>query len=444
MVAAKSGAVLSSVSGLTLACERRAGAGFALDLRLPWGSAHDPAGQEGSAALLEEWLLRGAAGRDARALADAFDDLGLRRGGGVGPEATRFTLQGLRQDFGAALALLGDVLLRPALPPAELPTLKDLARQDLAALEDSPADLLSVAVRREVFGELQFGRPAGALPELGQPAGESYQPAGFGHPVSGTLPGLGAITAQGLERHWQRYGLGGSVLGVVIDEPADWVEQQVAQALGGWRPGECLNLEPAYRPGVRCHVPSQQAEQTHLSLTLPGVSPQSADWLTWQLALSALSGGSASRLFLAVREERGLAYHVAASPLILGTQGFLSVYAGTTPQRAGETLEVLCGELERWSAGLGPAELERARAGLVTGLVFGGETLRARAGALTRDLAVFGAVRDPALLRAELEAIPLEQVNAFLAAYQPLGAASLVTLGQQSPQGPALLQGGAA
>ena len=43
-------------NGLTLAAEQRPGPGFAFDLRIPIGSAHDPQGMQGSAALLEEWL----------------------------------------------------------------------------------------------------------------------------------------------------------------------------------------------------------------------------------------------------------------------------------------------------------------------------------------------------------------------------------------------------
>jgi len=85
-------------NGLTLAAETRPGPGFALDLRVPLGSAHDPQGEQGSAALLEEWLSKGAGNRDARAFQDALDDLGLRRGGGVGAEATRFAVSGLNAD----------------------------------------------------------------------------------------------------------------------------------------------------------------------------------------------------------------------------------------------------------------------------------------------------------------------------------------------------------
>lgn len=400
--------------GLRLAFERRRGPGFAFDLRLPLGSAHDPVGQEGAGGVLEEWLFKGAAGRNARELQDAFDDLGVRRGGGVGLEATRLSVSGLAEDLRPALSLIADVLIRPALPGAELPVLRDLARQDLEALQDSPTDLLAVCARRAAFP---------------RPAGSRF--AGHAHPASGTPEGLAALNEDNLRAHLQRYGQAGSVLGLVADIDADQAHDLVATVLGPLRPGEDERVPARFQAGARAHVPDPEAEQTHLSLTAPGVAPTHADWLPWQVALGALSGGSASRLFHAVREERGLAYAVSASPVILGGQGFLTVYSGSTPARAPETLEVLLAELARLPQGLSAPEFERARSGLNASVTFGAEGLRSRAGALTRDVALFGRVRPLSELRAALAALTLDDVNAFLRGYDPTRDLSVVTLGPQ-------------
>ncbi|WP_291425760.1 pitrilysin family protein [Deinococcus sp.] len=407
--------------GLRVAFERRPGPGFAFDLRVPVGSAHDPRGQEGSAAVLEEWLFRGAGGRDSRQLQDAFDDLGVRRSGGVGPEATRTGASGLLADLPAALELVADVWTRPVLPQSDLPTLLDLARQDLESLDDSPTDLLALKSRALAFTHAP-----------GDPG------SGYAHPTSGTLDGLAQISAASLHRHLEQYGQAGSVLGIVADLPEEDVLALAQRTFAGWRSGQDVQVPARFAPGGRAHLPYPDGEQTHLTLTAPGVDPRSPDWLAWQLALTALSGGSSSRLFMAVREERGLAYSVSASPTVLGGQGFLSVYAGSTPDRAPETLQVVRAELERLSAGLSDDEFRRAHAGLSASVVFGGESLRGRAHALTRDLTLFGRVRGVSGLRAEIDALTPGQVNAFLRRYTPLQDATQVTLGPgaelQSPQ----------
>ncbi|NTY00641.1 pitrilysin family protein [Deinococcus sp. JMULE3] len=402
--------------GLTVVFERRVGPGFAFDLRVPVGSAHDPAGAEGTGGVLEEWLFKGAAGMDARALQDAFDDLGVRRGGGVGPEATRIGVSGLRADLRAALALTADVLNRPELPGDEFEILTDLARQDLEGLEDSPADRLATRAR-----QVAFPRPP-ASPH-----------AGYAHPASGTTEGLDALTPQGVQAHLTRYGQAGSVLGLVADlDPGDALAL-VEGTLGGLRPGLDEPVPAPFHAHAHAHEPHPDGEQTHLSLTAPGVGPRDAHWLAWQVALTALSGGSASRLFHAVREERGLAYSVSASPILLGGHGYLSAYAASTPDRAPETLQVLRAELARLPQGLTPAEFERARTGLATSVIFGAESLRGRAHALTRDVALFGHPRSVQTLRESIQALTLDHVNDFLSSYDPTRDATTVTLGPSDP-----------
>lgn len=398
-------------NGLTLAFERSSGPGFAFDLRVPRGSIHDPPGQEGSASVLEEWLYRGAGTRGSRALQDALDDLGVRRSGGCGFEATRLAASGLGGDLYHTLALYADLLQRPHLSAEELPALLDLARQDLESYQDNPADRLGLMVRAQTL--------AGS---------------GYAWPSSGTLEGLGNITAQGLRAFFAGYGAAGSILAVVADQEAEQVLAWVQERFGGWQAGagaghSAAELLSAPRPhlGLRGHL-SLDSQQTHLTLMGQGVAPTSPDWLGWQLALTALSGGSASRLFHAVREERGLAYSVAAGPQLAGHTALLTAYAASTPERAQETLDVILAELERWKRGLEQAEFERAKNALIASTVFGSESIRARSAALTRDLSLFGRVRSPQSVRAALEKLSLDGVNDLLQRYH-YGPLSVFTAG---------------
>lgn len=404
-------------NGLTLAAEQRPGPGFAFDLRLPLGSAHDPAGQEGSSALLEEWLGKGAGPRDARAFQDALDDLGLRRGGGVGAEATRFAVSGLNADLEAALSLYADLVQRPQLPEGELAVLTDLARQDLEAMADSPSEQLALAARRLAF-------PAEAGPF-----------AGYAHPASGTLSGLAAVTPASVRGLYARYGAAGSILSVVSAWPVQEVERMVRELYGDWTPGHAEPVPLTFQPDLCTHL-AGDGHQAHLSLYWRGVDPAHPDWLPWHLALGVLSGGSASRIFVAVREERGLAYSASIGPQVLGHQGFIGGYAGSTPARAQETLDVMLAEFTRLKAGISGPEFLRAKGALIASTVFGTESLRGRVVAMTRDLSLYGRVRQPGELRVQVEALTPEQVNRFLQRWQP-GEPNLVTLGLPTGAGAA-------
>lgn len=376
-------------NGLTLLFERRAGPGFAFELRLPVGAAHDPPGLEGTASLLEEWLHKGAMGMSARELADAFDTLGIRRGGSVTHETTRFSATGLTPDLPRALELTFGMLRRPALPDEEFDVLVDLARQDLESLPDSPPDLLTVETRARVF----------APP--------------YAHPVSGSLEALERVSAQDARAMHALYGPSGAVLAVVADVLEADVLEAARRVLGGWAGGGGAAPPVVFRGGGYGHLPGD-SQQTHLNLVFPGVSPTHPEWFSFHLALGVLSGGSASRLFEEVREQRGLAYSVSANAHVTGGEAFVWAYAGSTPDRAAETLGVLLGEFERLSLGVTEGEFERARAQLLAASVFGAESARGRAGTLARDWLTLGRVRAPHEVRGVLHAATLADVNAFL------------------------------
>ncbi|AFZ68453.1 putative Zn-dependent peptidase [Deinococcus peraridilitoris DSM 19664] len=391
-------------SGLTLLFERRPGPGFALELRLPLGAAHDPAGQEGTAAVLEEWLHKGAGNLDARALADAFDDLGLRRGGSVTHESTRFSVSGLRSDFPRALTLLADVVRRPHLQDGELTSVLDLARQDLESLADSPADQLAVRLR-----ELAFARP-------------------YAHPVSGTLAGIAAITPETARAFHSRYGSRGAALAVVGDFEEQVVHDLVTVHFGDWQGGGQELPAVIFQGDFVRHQPDD-SQQTHINVLFRSPGPTEPGWLAFHVALGALAGGSASRLFEEVREKRGLAYSVGASVHVTGRDGFVWAYAGSTPGRAAQTLDVLLNEFARLRQGVTSEEFERARTQLLAATVFAAETARGRASALTRDWLTLGAVRALGEVRRDLEALTLADVNELLAE-RPFERPAVMSLGQ--------------
>src|SRR3712207_9253079 len=62
---------------------------------------------------------------------------------------------------------------------------------------------------------------------------------------------------------------------------------------------------------------------------------------------SLLGGGTSSRLWQAIREERGLAYSVGAGASAFSDVGVFSIYAGTSPEQLDEVLDLSLAELRR-------------------------------------------------------------------------------------------------
>ena len=204
----------------------------------------------------------------------------------------------------------------------------------------------------------------------------------------------------------------------------------LAQArFGDWR-GASVPL-----PGVRLapwrqeHL-SQETAQVQVGVAFAATAPGEPGWYENALALGALSGGMGARLFTEVREKRGLAYSVAAVSRTVRGFGYTLGYAGTTPERADETLEVLLAELKRLASGISAEELARAKTGLLSQLVMQGESSGARASALSRDAFLLGRPRSTAEIEAAVGALELEAVNRFLAErYHP--EFTVLTLGSR-------------
>lgn len=394
-------------NGLTLAVEERPwNPGVAMQLLVPVGAVNDPEGMEGAAGLVEGWLWKGAGSREARALAVAFDDLGVRRASSSALEHTTFTAQFLADKLPQVLALYADLLMRPHLPSEALEAVRQNALQELAALDDQPPKKMFAALRRAVFVSRHGRYP------------------------SGTKADLKSIFAQALREDFaRRYGPQGAILALAGGVSLLQAREAVHSTLGDWQGGGVESQAIELRPAHTIHL-EQDTAQVQIGLIYPDISFDHPEFYSSRLASQVLSGGSSSRLFTEVREKRGLVYSVYASPNGVKGYSYLAAYAGTTPERASETLEVMQAEIARLAQGVLEEELERTKIGLRAALVMQDESSRSRAASMTRDLYMIGRVRTMDEIEAQIAAVDMPRINRYLAV-NPYQNPWIATLGPQ-------------
>src|SRR5262249_61418966 len=98
-------------------------------------------------------------------------------------------------------------------------------------------------------------------------------------------------------------------------------------------------------PGENPAPLAKETTQTQIGVAYPSVPFNHPDYYAAQGAVNVLSGGMSSRLFTEVREKRGLCYAVWATYQTFKDRGSVLCYAGTTNERAQETLDVLLAQL---------------------------------------------------------------------------------------------------
>lgn len=369
------------------------------------GAATDPDGQGGAAQLLNGMVFRGAGDRDARALSNALDELGVQRGGGVGTEYTTFSGSLLAEDFEAALEIYADVVRRPQLPAGELDAVRALTLQSIQSLNDNPGQRL--------FNEFS----------------KIYFPGPFGRSSLGEPEELQRIDHASLQAdHAARYLPAGGVLSVAGGVEPERVLETAKRLFGDWQGTPPAQPQPQLRSAPLYQHIQQETAQTQIAIAYSSLPLGDPHYYHERLGLGVLSGSMASRLFTEVRIKRGLVYTVYASPRLHKGLALILGYAGTQPERAQETVNVMLAELARISQGVSEEELSRARTGLLSAMVMQGESSSARAGAMASDMFLIGRPRTLDDIRAAVEAITLDGLNEYLANHQPQNF-TVITLG---------------
>lgn len=392
-------------NGLTLLAEPVAGAqSLAISFLTPAGLSRELPGQQGVAPLLSELICRGAGGLDARQHSDALDRLGVRRGTGVGDYNLSVSASMIASKFTDAAPLLFDMIRRPMLPDAGLEPAKALAIQSLASLDDEPQQKVFVELRNRHYPE-PFNRSSYGIKE---------------HIESTTLAQVQAHAKRGLVPD-------GSVLGIAGHFDWNHIKETVAAQLADWR-GSGEKPVPgnkASRGYTHLHADTQQV---HIGVAYDAPPETSPDSMLQRVAAAVLSGGMSGRLFTEVREKRGLCYSVYAAYSGQRDRGAMLSYSGTTTPRAQETLDILVAELKRMTLGAEQDEFARAIIGMKSRLVMQGESTSARAHAIAADQHTLGHPRTLGELAAEVDAVTLNKLNAYLKANAP-GAMTIVTVG---------------
>ena len=379
-------------SGVELAVDRLPGRQtVAIVLRMLTTLADEPAELAGLHLLVERTLSKGTQRFDGRGLADAFDAIGVRTATATGRQSIVVRVLCLPEFVGQTLALLAELLCRPSFPDEACRVAVELAQQDLKHLDDDPQDILRIMIQELTLGPV------------------------FGRHLGGTAESLARITPDAVRRHWAAQYRAGRLQVAAAGplDPARLSDEVEAAFAGLGQPGRSGRdpLDYSFTP-ARAHR-DKDLQQQYIALTLPGVPKGHADFAVEQILLGVLSGGMGGRLFTEVREKLGLVYWVGAWHEQLRGAGVIHLGASSTPKRCHKTYDTLLRELRRLGDDLTPAEVERARVGLLAHHQTEDDQTRARAASLSDDLFHFGRPIGPDAKNAALAAVTREQVCAY-------------------------------
>jgi predicted Zn-dependent peptidase len=375
------------------------------------GSRHETPEWNGICHFIEHAVFKGTEHRTALDIAVESDRFGGHFDAYTTHEMTGFAMKVVDAALAPAFDLLSDMLARPRFDEEELKREQRVIIEEMKMVEDTPDEFLA-----ELFNAAYFpGHP------LGRPIeGTSDTVSTFGH----------ARTAAFHARAYAPRNLVVAAAGNV--EHARLVELAARAFDGVGAPaekGEGDETPPSHAAPILVQR-KKELEQAHLIIASPFPSARGEDRYAASLLSSVIGGGTSSRLWQRVREERGLAYSVGAVGSHFTDAGIFQIYAGTSPEHLDEVLDLSLAELRRaLREPIGEDELRLVKDQSVASILLGLESTSARAGTLARQEIVHGRRISPDEVIARIEQVTPEDLRRVAAEFFRTEALALGALG---------------
>ncbi|MFS4437211.1 M16 family metallopeptidase [Paracoccaceae bacterium GXU_MW_L88] len=378
------------------------------------GGRHERPEENGIAHFLEHMAFKGTARRSARQIAETIEDVGGYINAYTSKEITAYYARVLGEDVPLALDVIGDILTGSTLEPKEIESERGVILSEIGQSLDTPDDIIFDWLQETAYPEQAFGRtilgPAERVSGFSREDLSGFVSTHY-HPERMILSAAGAVDHDKIVKDAERL-FGGMAR-------ADRGGPELAHFEGGERRER------------------KKLEQAHVTLAFESPGYRDADLYTAQIYTTLMGGGMSSRLFQALREERGLCYTIFAQAGAHEDTGMLTLYAGTGEKDLPELLNATMDELRRAPGEITEEEVARARAQLKAGLVMGLESPSARAERQARMLSIWG--RIPAIEEtvAKIDAVDLASIRRFagslaerkaaMALYGPIGDAPMLS-----------------
>jgi predicted Zn-dependent peptidase len=357
-------------NGLTVAVDPLPGAeSVAMGLYAMVGSRSEPEACSGLAHLVEHMVFKGAGKRGTRELAEAIEDVGGYMNAWTSRDQTTFHGRVLARDTALLAELIADLVRAPHMDDAHLDREKTVILSEIGETVDSPDDLVNDHLFEAAFMSQPLGRSIlGREESLRNITREDC----LGWMSGELVPSRLILSASGKVDPGEVLKIAESLFGDMEDAPGTPIGS--AEFTGGLRNDR------------------REFEQAHWCLGLPGLAASDPRMPSLAVFVQALGGGTSSRLFQELREERGLAYSIGSWNQAFADTGLVAIGCAADRNRAVESMNLAREVLADTIESLTDAEVRRAKAQMEAGVLMSLETAQGRADQMARSIEVFGRI----------------------------------------------------
>ena len=339
------------------------------------GSRFEPDRIGGISHFIEHLLFKGTRRRPtAKDIAEAIEGVGGVMNASTDKELTVYWARVPMDRLQLAIDVLCDIVTDSQLAPNDIDRERMVILEEIKMYQDQPQDYV-----HSIFEQAMWpGHP-------------------LGRDIVGTAESVSAVTrddlSQYIEEHYRRSRLVVGVSGGIDpDRTAELIDQGLGLADG---PAEgAYDAAPTGHSAPEVVLVEKKTEQAHICLGTRALSYMDPDRYALDIVNTVLGEGMSSRLFLEIREQRGLAYDVHSYSSKHRDSGYFAVYMGVDPKKAEEAVAAALEELHRIAEQEVPeAELTKAKEFTKGRLRLGLESTNAMASWLAQQLLLTGSIR---------------------------------------------------
>lgn len=363
-----------------------------MSLYVGTGSRYEQDEEAGVSHFLEHMLFKGTEKRrTAKEIAETIDGVGGMLNAGTDREYTIYYVKVARPHRYLALDVLLELVRRPLIEAAEIEKERLVVLEELAMVADNPPQIADLLLDSIMWPDNPLGRD-----------------------VAGTPESVEGIDRESMITYKQeQYRPNNMVVSVAGNIDHAEIVEQVSAELGDWERGDFAPWTPAPSVnGTRCVVRYKKTEQAHVSLAVPGLPLNHPDRHALGFLSAILGEGMSSRLFLELREKRGLVYDIHTYVSQFLDTGAFNVYTGVDPKNAKDALNVILAELALMEID-GPTEEELVKARELSKgrLMLRMEDTRAVSGWIGGQELLLGRVRSVEDAVAEMDAVTIDDLR---------------------------------
>lgn len=313
----------------------------ALTIHIPAGSRDEHELPAGLAHFVEHMVFKGTARRSARELSFDIENAGGQINACTSEDQTVYEGRGEAELLPVLADVLADMVWNATFPEPEIQLEREVIGEEITMYRESPSDHIGDLISKAMWGDHPLG-----------------------HPISGSLDSIAQIRRETLmefrKRHHFRNDL---VIAAAGPFTADEVMRVIVPHLpSAFHPGQAPLPFDRVNSSTLDLTENRETDQLQLSLAWHTPGRHSASRHALRLLSLMLGETASSRLFLELREERGLCYQISSDVTLFHETGAFEINAGLDPEARGEAIACIQREINDLLAhGPRPGELDRAK-----------------------------------------------------------------------------------